>query len=64
MPAIGFDEALRTILASVQPLPAENVTLAHALGVSRRHQLLPMKTQCRFQGPRWMVTRCVQVNVL
>ena len=32
MPAIGFDEALRTILASVQPLPAENVTLAHALG--------------------------------
>jgi molybdopterin molybdotransferase len=32
MPAIGFDEALRTILSSVQPLPAENVALAHALG--------------------------------
>src|SRR5258708_18185781 len=32
MPAIGFDEAVRTILASVQPLPGENVTLAHALG--------------------------------
>jgi len=32
MPAIGFDEALRTILSTVQPLPAEDVALAHALG--------------------------------
>jgi molybdopterin molybdotransferase len=32
MLAIGFDEALRTIHSTVQPLPAENVTLAHALG--------------------------------
>jgi molybdopterin molybdotransferase len=32
MPAIGFDEALRTILSSVQPLPVENVALAQALG--------------------------------
>jgi molybdopterin molybdotransferase len=32
MPAIGFDEALRTILSSVEPLPAENVALAQALG--------------------------------
>jgi hypothetical protein len=32
MPAIGFDEALRTILSTVQPLPAENVGLAQALG--------------------------------
>jgi molybdopterin molybdotransferase len=32
MPAIGFDEALRTIVSNVQPLSAENVALAHALG--------------------------------
>ena len=32
MPAIGFDEALRTILSNVQPLSAENVALADALG--------------------------------
>jgi molybdopterin molybdotransferase len=32
MPAIGFDEALRTILSNVQPLSAENVALAQALG--------------------------------
>jgi molybdopterin molybdotransferase len=32
MPAIGFDEALRAILSSVQPLPAETVALAQALG--------------------------------
>jgi molybdopterin molybdotransferase len=32
MPAIGFDEALRTILSAVQPLPSENVALAPALG--------------------------------
>lgn len=32
MRAIGFDEALRTILSTVQPLPAENVALAQALG--------------------------------
>src|SRR6202048_4774867 len=31
-PAIGFEEALRTILASVQQLPSENVALAQALG--------------------------------
>jgi molybdopterin molybdotransferase len=32
MSAIGFDEALRTILSAVQPLPAENIALAQALG--------------------------------
>ena len=32
MPPIGFDEALRTILSNVQPLPAEDVALARALG--------------------------------
>jgi molybdopterin molybdotransferase len=32
MPAIGFDEALRTILSTVQPLRAESVALAQALG--------------------------------
>src|ERR1700737_1770649 len=32
MPAIGFDEALRTILSTVQPLHSENVALAQALG--------------------------------
>jgi molybdopterin molybdotransferase len=32
MPAIGFDEALRTILSVVQPLRSENVALAQALG--------------------------------
>lgn len=32
MSAIGFDEALRTILSAVQSLPAENVALAQALG--------------------------------
>jgi len=32
MPAIGFDEALGTILSAVQPLPAENIALARALG--------------------------------
>jgi molybdopterin molybdotransferase len=32
MPAIGFDEGLRAILSAVQPLPAENVALAQALG--------------------------------
>jgi molybdopterin molybdotransferase len=32
MRAIGFDEALRTILSDIQPLSAENVALAHALG--------------------------------
>jgi molybdopterin molybdotransferase len=32
MPAIGFDQALRAILSAVQPLPAEDVALAHALG--------------------------------
>jgi molybdopterin biosynthesis enzyme len=32
MPAIGFDESLRTIRFTVRPLPAENVALAHALG--------------------------------
>ena len=31
-PGIGFDEALRTILASVRQLPSENVALAQALG--------------------------------
>ena len=32
MHAISFDKALRTILSTVQPLPAENVTLGNALG--------------------------------
>ena len=32
MPAIGFDEALRTILSTVQPLHSENVALVQALG--------------------------------
>ena len=32
MPAIGFDESLRTIRSTVRPLPAENVALAHSLG--------------------------------
>jgi molybdopterin molybdotransferase len=32
MSTIGFDEALRTILSAVQPLPAEKVALAQALG--------------------------------
>jgi len=32
MPPIGFDEALRTILSHIQPLPAEDVALARALG--------------------------------
>jgi len=32
MPAIGFDEALRTILSTVHQLPSETVTLAQALG--------------------------------
>ena len=32
MPAIGFDEALRTILSIVQPLRSENVALPQALG--------------------------------
>jgi molybdopterin molybdotransferase len=32
MPPIGFDEALRTILSNIQPLPAEDVALARALG--------------------------------
>jgi molybdopterin molybdotransferase len=32
MPAIGFDEALRTMLSSVQPVSSENVALAQALG--------------------------------
>ena len=31
MSAISFEEALRTILSAVKPLPAENVTLAYAL---------------------------------
>ncbi len=32
MPAIGFDQALRTILSAVQPLDSESVALAQALG--------------------------------
>jgi molybdopterin molybdotransferase len=32
MPTIGFDEALRTILSTLQPLRSENVALAQALG--------------------------------
>ena len=32
MPAIGFDEALRIILSSVQPMHSENVELVQALG--------------------------------
>src|ERR1700686_4939167 len=32
MNAINFDKALGTMLFAVQPLPAENVALAHALG--------------------------------
>jgi molybdopterin molybdotransferase len=32
MPAIGFDEGLRTILSAVQPLDSETVALAQALG--------------------------------
>jgi molybdopterin molybdotransferase len=32
MSTIGFDEALRAILSAVQPLPAEKVSLARALG--------------------------------
>jgi molybdopterin molybdotransferase len=32
MDAISFDKALSTILSAVQPLPAEDVALAHALG--------------------------------
>jgi molybdopterin molybdotransferase len=32
MSAIGFDEALRTILSAVLPLPAESVALSRALG--------------------------------
>jgi len=32
MPAIGFDEALRIILSSVQPVSSENVALDKALG--------------------------------
>ncbi len=32
MPAIGFDEALRTILSAVHPLHSETVVLAQALG--------------------------------
>jgi len=32
MPAIGFDEALHTVLSAVQQMPAENVALAQALG--------------------------------
>jgi molybdopterin molybdotransferase len=32
MSTIGFDEALRTILSAVQPLPAETISLASALG--------------------------------
>ena len=32
MPPIGFDEALRTMLSNIQPLPAEDVALARALG--------------------------------
>jgi molybdopterin molybdotransferase len=32
MPAIGFDEALQTILSTVRPLPAEDITLIRALG--------------------------------
>ena len=32
MDAINFDKALSTILSAVQPLPAENVSLDHALG--------------------------------
>jgi molybdopterin molybdotransferase len=32
MPAIGFDEGLRTILCAVQPLDSETVALAQALG--------------------------------
>jgi molybdopterin molybdotransferase len=31
-PAIGFYEAVRTILSAVQPLPGENVAVAEALG--------------------------------
>ena len=32
MSAIGFDEALRSILSAVQPLQSETVALAQALG--------------------------------
>src|SRR5271169_5774610 len=32
MPAIGFDEGLRTILSTVQPLDSETVALTEALG--------------------------------
>jgi molybdopterin molybdotransferase len=32
MPPIDFDEALRTMLSNVQPLPAEDVALVRALG--------------------------------
>jgi molybdopterin molybdotransferase len=32
MPAISFENAVRTMLSAVQPLPRENVTLANALG--------------------------------
>ena len=32
MPAIGFDQALRTILSAVRPLHSESVALAQALG--------------------------------
>ncbi|MCU1341116.1 MAG: moaE, partial [Candidatus Acidoferrum typicum] len=32
MPAIGFDEALRAIQSSVQPVSSEDVALAQALG--------------------------------
>ena len=32
MNSINFDKALNTMLSAVQPLPAENITLGHALG--------------------------------
>jgi molybdopterin molybdotransferase len=32
MPPIGFDEALRTMLSNIQPLPAEDIALVRALG--------------------------------
>src|SRR5665213_3231123 len=32
MSEVGFDEALRTILTTAQPLPMEDVALAQALG--------------------------------
>jgi hypothetical protein len=52
MHAINFDKALRTILTSVEPLPAENIVLGNAFGrvAAARIAADLGRRQCRCHG--------------